>query len=169
MKKLLVVFVLVFILGGCGNYEKDTPPLPDLNFNGNMSVTYNDFEMMCTIDNNLATGCRITVSEPELISGLNMSIIEGKCMVSMGDIIFEIDSSLYKKSEFASELVEIFGQILKSTDVQKLQNGNWQYFGNTSYGKYNLIQDSVTGYPVSVSLPEADLYIKFRDMKPSIK
>ena len=169
MKKLFVLLVMIFILGGCSIPVKDTPPLPDLNFSGNMSVTYNDFNLVCKIDNKLATGCTVTVVEPELISGLKMTVNEGDCTFSMGDISYGIDSSFLKKTEFASKLTETFDQILITTNVHKLENGNWLYSGSTSSGKFNLVQDSLTGYPISVTIPDADLYIKFSDMKSNSK
>lgn len=169
MKKLFVLLVMIFLLGGCSAPVKDTPPLPDLNFSGNISVTYNDFDLLCRIDNKVATGCTITVVEPELISGLKMTVSEGICTFSMGEISYELDSSSLKKTEFASELTETFEQILTTTNVHKLENGNWLYSGSTSAGKFNLIQDSLTGYPISVTIPDIELYIKFSDMKSNSK
>ncbi len=169
MKKLLVLLVVIFILGGCSASVKDTPPLPDLNFSGNISVTYNDFDLLCKIDNKVAVGCTVTVVEPELISGLKMTVSEGNCTLSMGDISYELDSSFFKKTEFASKLTETFEQILTTTNVHKLESGNWLYSGSISTGKYNLVQDSLTGYPISVTIPEIDLYIKFSDMKSNSK
>lgn len=165
MKKLLVLLVVIFLLGGCSTSVKETPPLPDLNFCGNISVTYNNFDLICKIDNKVATGCTVTVTQPELISGLKMTVSDGNCTFSMGDISYELDSSFLMKTEFASKLTETFEQILATTNVHKLENGNWLYSGSTSAGKFNLVQDALTGYPISVTIPEIDLYIKFSDMK----
>lgn len=164
-----MLLTIIFFLGGCSASVKDTPPLPDLNFSGNISVTYNDFDLLCSIDNKIATGCTITVVEPELISGLKMTVEDGICTLSMGEITYDFDSSFFKTTEFASKLAETFEQILMTTNVQKLENGNWLYSGSTSSGKFNLIQDSLTGYPISVTIPEAELYIKFSDMKSNSK
>ncbi len=166
---MFVLLIVILFLGGCSVPVKDTPPLPDLNFSGNISVTYNDFDLICSIDNKVATGCTITVVEPELISGLKMTMNEGNCTFSMGDISYELDSSFLKKAEFASKLAETFEQILTTTDVHKLENGNWLYSGRISSGKFNLVQDSLTGYPISVTIPEIDLYIKFTNMKSNSK
>lgn len=144
---------------------KETPPLPNLNFNGNISVTYNDFDLLCKIDNKLTSGCTITVVEPELISGLKMVVSSDNCTLSMGDISYDVGSPVFKNSEFATELSETFEQILTTTNVQKLENGNWLYSGNTSSGRFNLVQDNLTGFPVSVTIPDVGLYIKFSNMK----
>ena len=166
---MLVLLVAIFLLGGCGNTVKETPPLPDLNFCGNMSVTYNDCDLVCEIDNKVAAGCTVTVTKPELVSGLKMTVCDGNCTFSMGEISYELDSSFLMKTEFASELTETFEQILTTTNVHKLENGNWLYSGSTSAGKFNLVQDSLTGYPISVTIPDIDLYIKFSNMKSNSK
>lgn len=165
MKKVLILLAMILVLSGCNTSVKEKPPLPNLNFSGNMSVTYNDFDLFCEIDNKLTSGCTITVVKPELISGLKMAVSDGNCTFSMGDISYDFDTSALENSEFATELYETFEQILTTTNVQKLENGNWKYSGNTSSGRFNLIQDTLTGFPISVTIPDADLYIKFSNMK----
>lgn len=169
MKKVLVLFAFILLLGGCGVQKKSTPPLPDLNFSGNISVTYNDFDLVCSIENKLASECVITVLEPELISGLKMVVKDGNCSLKLGDISYDIDSSALKNTEFASTLVEAFEQILTTSTYQKLESGNWLYSGQTSIGEFNLVQDGITGYPVTLRIPESDLFIKFSNMKSNVK
>ena len=163
-----MLLVVIFLLGGCSTSVKEAPPLPDLNFSGNISVTYNGFNLLCEIDNSVANGCTVTVVEPELISGLRMSVFDGSCSISMGDISYQLDSSVLDKTEFLSKLTETFQQILTTTNVHKLENGNWLYSGSTSAGKFNLLQDSLTGYPISVTIPEIDLFIKFNNLKSTL-
>lgn len=143
--------------------------MPDLNFSGNISVTYNKFDLLCSIENNLASECVITVLEPELISGLKIVAENGKCSFRLGEIVYDIDSSVMKRTEFVSILTETFEQILKTTTVSELENGNWLYRGQTSLGEFSMVQDGATGYPVTIRVPDSDLLIKFSNMKSNAK
>ncbi len=107
----------------------------------------------------------ITVSEPSLLSGLQMVVKNGNCTLRMGEISYEINSSVLKNTEFASTLTQAFEQILSTSTCEKLENGNWLYTGQTNIGRFNLVQDGETGYPLSLRVPESDLYIKFSNMK----
>lgn len=169
MKKVLLLLLVISVLSGCSANVKKTPPLPDFNFSGNISVTYNNFDLLCSIENNLASECVITVIEPELISGLQIVSDKGKCTIRLGEIVYDVDSSVMKRTEFVSTLIEAFEQTLKTTTVSALENGNWLYRGHTSLGEFTMVQDGVTGYPVTIRVPESDLYIKFSNMKSNTK
>ncbi len=165
MKRLLLLLLVISVLSGCSANVKKTPPLPDLNFSGNISVTYNKFDLLCSIENNLASECVITVLEPDLISGLQIVSDNGKYSFRLGEIVYDVDSSMMKRTEFVTTLTETFEQILKTTTVTELENGNWLYRGQTSLGEFTMVQDGVTGYPVTIRVPDSDLYIKFSNMK----
>lgn len=165
MKKLLVLLVMIVLLGGCGA-EKNTPPLPDLNFTGNISVTYNNFDMKCTIENILADKCTVTVTEPEILSGLTVCFENGVSTFSFQDVSYDIDSSLSRRIEFVSAFSESVKKIMSSAECQKLENGNWLYTGASDFGKFFLVQDETSGYPVSFRIPESGLSVTFNDMKP---
>lgn len=169
MKKLLLLLLVILLLGGCSADVKKTPPLPDLNFSGNISVTYNDFDMLCSIENKLASECVITVIEPKLISGLQIVSDNGKCSFRLGEIVYDVDTSVVKRTEFATTLLEALEQTLKTTTVSELEDGNWMYKGQTSLGEFTMVQDGKTGYPVSLRVPDSDLYIKFSNMKSNAK
>lgn len=94
-----------------------------------------------------------------------MVVKGGNCTFKLGNIAYNVDSSLMKKTEFASTITETFEQILTTTTYEKLENGNWLYTGQTNSGKFTLVQDSVSGYPISIRVPDSDLFIKFSNMK----
>ena len=165
MKKLLLLLLVIPVLSGCSMNVKKTPPLPDLNFSGNISVTYNNFDLLCSIENKLASECTVTVLEPELVSGLQIVSVNGKCSFRLGEIVYDVDTSVMKRTEFVTTLIEVFEQTLKTTTVSELENGNWMYKGQTSLGEFTMIQDGKTGYPLSLRVPDSDLYIKFSNMK----
>ncbi len=156
---------MIILLGGCGA-EKNTPPLPDLNFTGNISVTYNNFDMKCTIENVLADKCTVTVTEPEILSGLTVCFENGVSTFSFQDIVYNIDPSLSQRVEFVSVFSESVKKILSSSEYKKLENGNWLYTGVSDFGKFLLVQDITSGYPISFRIPEAGLSITFSDMIP---
>ncbi len=156
-------------MSGCSANTKKTPPLPDLNFSGNISVTYNKFDLLCSIENNLASECVITVLEPDLISGLQIVSDNGKYSFRLGEIVYDVDSSMMKKTEFVATITETFEQILKTTTVSELENGNWLYKGQTNSGEFTMVQDGVTGYPVTIRVPDSDLFIKFSNMRSNTK
>ncbi len=153
---------------GCVALKKETPPIPDLNFSGNINVTYNNFELECTVDNKIASGCVVTVTKPELISGLTMTVENGNCVFKFGKVEYAVNSSLMKQTEFVTSFAEALKNVLNTTTYEKLENGNWQYVGQTSAGKFIIVQDSESGYPVSLRIPDANLYVKFSNMKSNI-
>ncbi len=146
--------------------KQQSPPVPNLNFIGNISVTYNNFDLNCKIENILAEKCVVTVLDPETISGLTMTLKDGICIFSLGDISYEIDSSFAEKAEFLSIFTESIKKVLNSAEYEKLENDNWLYSGITDWGKFLLVQDNTSGYPVSFRIPEIGLSITFSDMKP---
>lgn len=160
-----MLLVSIVFLGGCSAYKESTPPLPDLNFIGDISVTYNNFDMKCKIENILAEKCVVTVSEPKLLSGLTMTFKDGICTFEIGDVSYELDSSFAEQTEFVSVLTKSMKTIINSTEYEKLDNGNWLYAGMSDIGKFLLVQDSDSGYPVSFRIPEAGLSITFSNMK----
>lgn len=165
MKRILVLLLCLFLLGGCSLEKSIAPPIPDLNFSGNISVTYNNYEIECIIDNKIASECVLTVTKPELLSGLTMTVKDSDCTLKLGSIEYKIDSETLKQTQFASSLAEAFKNVLSTTTYEKLENGNWQYTGQTSVGKFTLVQDSLSGYPITLRIPDADLYVKFSNMK----
>jgi len=160
-----MLLALVILLGGCGVIKESTPPIPDLNFTGNISVTYNNFDMNCKIENIIADKCIVSVIEPELLSGLTMTLKEGICTFNLGDVSYEIDSSFAENVEFLYVFTESVKKILNSAEYEKLENGNWLYTGMSDWGKFLLVQDKTSGYPVSFRIPEAGLSITFSNMK----
>lgn len=160
-----MLLVSLIFLGGCGAVKQSSPPVPDFNFIGNISVTYNNFDMKCKIENIIADRCVVSVAEPELLSGLTMTLKDGICTFSLDNIYYEIDSSVAERVEFLSAFTESVKQILSSAEYEKLENGNWLYSGNSAWGKFLLVQDSVSGYPVSFRIPESGLSIIFSNMK----
>lgn len=165
MKKLLVLLFVVVLFGGCGA-EKNIPPLPDLNFSGSISATYNNFNMKCSIDNILADRCTVTVIEPEILSGFTVHFKNGVSTLSFKDVVYDIEPSLNQRVEFVSIFSESIKKVLVSSEYKKLENGNWLYTGVCDYGKFLLVQDSESGYPLSFRIPEAGLSITFSNMKP---
>ena len=55
--------------------------------------------------------------------------------------------------------------VINTTTYSKLENGFWKYTGQTGIGEFVLLQDGETGYPVSLEIPDADLSVKFRNIK----
>lgn len=166
MKKILVLLVALFFLTGCDASKQSSPPVPDFNFTGNISVTYNNFDMNCKIENILGDKCVVTVVEPKIISGLTIASDDGACTFSIGDVSYKFDSDFARKAEFISVFTDSVKKILSSTEYEKLENGNWLYTGMTDWGKFLLVQDNLSGYPVSFRIPEAGLSITFSNMKP---
>ncbi|MBQ7957321.1 MAG: hypothetical protein IJ279_04715 [Clostridia bacterium] len=152
-------------MGGCSSIKKDVPPVPDLNFSGNIKVTYNKNTVECKIENKLGVHCIITVVKPELISGLTMTVKDGNCTLSMGEVFYDFDSEKLQQTEFATYISKALSDVLNTTTYEKMENGYWKYTGKTENGKFILLQDSQTGYPVSLRIPDMDLYVKFEDMK----
>lgn len=145
--------------------KESSPPIPNFNFTGNISVTYNSFDMNCKIENSLADKCVLTVIEPKLLAGLTMIFKDGVCTFKLGDISYDIDSSFTERAEFVSVFAESVKKVLNSAEYEKLENGNWLYTGMSDIGKFLLVQDSSSGYPVSFRIPEAGLSITFSNMK----
>lgn len=168
MKRVLLLLLLLLQLCGCSALKKATPPVPDLNFSGNINVTYNGFELECTVDNKIASSCVITVTKPELISGLTMTLENGDCVFKFGNVEYALNSTQMKQTEFVTSFAEALKNVLSTTSYEKLENGNWQYVGQTSVGKFIIVQDSDSGYPVSLRIPDANLYVKFSNMKSNI-
>lgn len=160
-----MLLMVIVLLGGCG-LTNNTPPIPDLNFSGNISVTYNNFNVRCRIDNVLADRCTVTVTEPEILSGFTVQFKDGVSTFSYKDLNYDIDPSLSQQVEFVSMFSESVKKILGSSEYKKLENGNWLYSGMSDYGKFFLVQDSSNGYPVSFRIPDAKLSVTFSDMKP---
>lgn len=161
-----MLLVSVVFLSGCSVIKVSSPPIPNLNFTGNISVTYNNFDLKCKIENILADKCVLSVIEPELLSGLTMSLQDGICTFNLGDVSYEMESSLAESAEFLSVFTESVKKILNSAEYEKLENGNWLYTGMSDWGKFFLVQDNASGYPVSFRIPDAGLSITFSNMKP---
>lgn len=168
MKKLFIFLLCIFMFSGCTHKNNSAPPVPDLNFCGDISVTYKNYTLECEIDNKIASGCVITVKKPALISGLSMTVKDGTCTFYMGDISYEVDPETMKKTEFATSLSEALKNVLNTTTYEKLENGYWKYTGQTQLGKFILLQDSESGYPVSLRIPDTDLHVKFSNMKSNV-
>ncbi len=139
--------------------------MPELNFKGNISVTYNNFDLVCSVENKIASECVVTVVEPELLKGLKIIVKDGVCTFKLGNISYDLDPSLVKQTEFVSSFAEIFEEVLRTTTCEKLENGNWLFTGQTSVGKFTLVQDAVTGYPKSLRIPGSNLFVEFSGMK----
>ncbi len=157
--------LIIFLFSGCDVHDKVSVPVPDLNFVGNISVTYNKFNMTCKIENSLADKCTVTVMKPELISGLRIVFKEGVCTLELGDISYDLDDKFTENTEFVSLFSESVKKILETTEYEKLENGNILFTGMSEKGKFFLLQDAETGYPVSFRIPQAGLAITFSDMK----
>ncbi len=159
------MLLLLFTLSGCSaKTVNKTPPIPDFNFSGNISVTYNNFNTRCKIENKLEVGCVITVESPELLSGLQMKVKNGECTINYGDVSVDLSNDILKKTEFASSLVQSFEKALVTTRCEKLENGNWRYIGEIESGEFVLIQDAASGYPLALEIPEIDLNVQFSNM-----
>lgn len=163
MKKVfLLSLAFIILFCGCSRSKSiSAPPIPNLNFSGTINVTYKDYDIECYIENSLETGCKIKILKPELLSGIEIKAVDGVCSLSLGDISYDIDTSKLRETEFVTPLAEVFENVLKTTAYEKLENGNWRYTGQTSYGEFVLIQDESTGYPISLEIPKIELYINF--------
>ena len=94
-----------------------------------------------------------------------MSLQDGICTFNLGDVSYEMESSLAESAEFLSVFTESVKKILNSAEYEKLENGNWLYTGMSDWGKFFLVQDNASGYPVSFRIPDAGLSITFSNMK----
>lgn len=168
MKKVLILLICILFMGGCSSEKNKTPPMPELNFKGDISVTYNNYNLECSIYNNLAKGCTITVKEPGLLSGLKMIVKGGNCKLEMGRVSYEFDPAALKQTEFATSLSDALVSVLNTTKYSQLDDGSWKYTGQTEIGQFILIQDGETGYPISLEIPEADLSVNFKNMKSDV-
>lgn len=162
---LVLLILIIFLFSGCSAHDENLVPVPDLNFIGNISVTYNNFNMTCEIENYLADKCTITVVKPELLSGLVVVLKDGVCTLELGDISYELNEQFLTKTEFVSLFSSSLKKVLETAEYEKMENGNILFTGISEKGKFFLLQDSVTGYPVSFRIPQAGLIIKFSDMK----
>jgi len=168
LKKVLILLMFILLFGGCAREKTATPPVPELNFKGDISVTYNNYTLECSIENNLANSCEITVKEPCLLSGLKMIVKGGNCKLEMGKVSYEFDPAALKHTEFATSLSEALTNVLNTTKYSQLENGMWKYTGQTEIGQFTLLQDGETGYPISLKIPDADLSVKFKNMKSDV-
>lgn len=165
MKKVFVIMLCFLLLSGCSGVSDDKPPVPDLNFSGDIIVTYKKCTFECEIVNNPAVNCVITVRKPQLISGLTMTVEDGKCTFEMGDVSYEMNPEQMAQTDFATSLAGALKDVLNTTTCEKLDNGYWKYTGNTEKSKFILLQDSESGYPLSLRMPDIDLTVKFENMK----
>ncbi len=159
-----MLLVLVIFFSGCSSDKLSSPPIPDLNFEGNISITYNDYNLKCSIKNSLSTGCEIVVNEPEILRGFSFLVIDGVCTVKFDDLTFEFDSNV-NKNELANSVAESLTNILTTTNYEKTGDNNWKYIGTTSFGKFILVQDGVSGYPLSLSIPQINIEVIFENLK----
>lgn len=166
MKKALVVLICLLFLNGCSLKSKEVPPIPNLNFTGNMSISYKYYSMECTVVSNLASGLYVTVVRPEILSGLKLYVENGICKIEYGSVSYNLDPDMLLQTDFVTYVSEAFESIKDSTSYTKLDNSYWKYTGKIKSGEFIFLQDAVTGYPVSLRIPDADLTIKFNNIKP---
>lgn len=165
MKKVLLFALCFLVLGGCSLSQNDRPPVPNLNFNGDITVTYKKCTLECEIENRLGVNCVITVCKPHIISGLKLIVEDGECTFEMGDVSYKIDPEQMEQTDFATHLVEALSDVLSTATYEKLDNGYWKYTGNTEKGKFILLQDAESGYPASLRIPDMDLHVTFENMR----
>ncbi len=157
--------ILIFFSGCAANKNAVTPPIPNLNFSGDINVEFNKINIECKIENRIDSGCKLTVLKPELISGLVIFVRNSNCTFKIGDIEYEVNSSVLKDTEFAVSISEAFANVLTTTEYAKNNEGNWRYTGKTTVGNFVFVQDSTSGYPISLEIPNKKLYVTFSNMK----
>ncbi len=166
MKRSIAFLLSIFILITCCACKKEVPPIPDVNFSGNMTVTYKKVAMECKVTNDRSAGLSVIILKPELISGLTLRVVNGVSKIEYGSVSYELGSDKTLQTDFVAYLSDVLTSVVNTTTYTKLDNSYWKYTGKIKSTEYILLQDSVTGYPVSLRIPDIDLTIKFSNMKP---
>ena len=150
----------------CVSCKKEVPPIPDMNFSGNMTVSYKGIAMECVVKNDLSSGLTATIVKPELISGLTLNVINGVSKIEYGSVSYELNSEKILQTDFVTYLSDVLASVVNTTTYTKLDNSYWKYTGKIKSSEYILLQDSETGYPASLRISDVDLTIKFSNMEP---
>lgn len=130
-----------------------------------MIVSYKNSTVECKVVNDISSGLLVEIIKPELISGLVLSVENGISKIKYGNVSYELDYEKMLQTDFITYLSGALSDVVNTTTYMKLDNSYWKFTGKINSYEYIFLQDSATGFPVSIRIPKVDLTIKFSNMK----
>ena len=165
MKRMIAVLITaILLLCGC-TAKRNLPPVPDLNFNAEINVIYRQYKFSGTVQNTLNGPCIISVTEPEMLSGLQVIVNNGVCSLKLGSLSYDIDKNSFPQTDFMKSFVTALTDSLSTSEFQKNEDGSYTLKGNTEVGDYELLLSGETGYPMSLKIKDIDFFAEFKCVK----
>jgi hypothetical protein len=162
--RLILAFclsVMMITFPGC---KKAIAPPAVTGFKCGFSATYREIEVEGTLFRNGAGTLEMCISKPETLSGMKFCWDGQQGTVSLGDLRYSFDMELPQKA--APQLVmQVLDGVFRQTASKELTEYGTLCQGEVNGYSFSLLSDRQSGALFSLEVPDAALYIEFKDFQ----
>lgn len=156
-----ITAILLMGMTGCSP-QKAAPPVTT-DFTCAIRATYGDMAVAGTLTRQTAGTLQLAFTEPDTLDGLTVSWDGELVTLEMLGMTFDVDPGAVPESALGNELIAVMDAAMRSKMEGVVENDRQTFEGSGENGAYTLVCDRETGHPLSLSVPQLDLYAEFSD------
>ena len=156
-----VLAALMLLLTGCRPAKYAQPQTVD--FSCNIEATYRDLAVEATLTRYGAGTLVLAFEQPDTLRGLTARWDGEAVTLSLYGLEFTADLPSVPESALGNELVAALDAALRGEGEQQCENGVLTLCGSTSSGEFTATFDAESGLPLTLSMPQVLLTVRFSE------
>lgn len=166
MKKIFALLLsLTFLfMSACtrtATSQGSPPPLP-ASFEGDCTVNYEDMVIKVHIQRPDAQTCKMSVTAPENLKGVELEYSNGTMTFSYGIIKQTLDIKKIPQAAFAPAIINALDEIAaKQSQGIAIPNDGAVYSVDSEYGTFTVTLDETNGAIKTIEMPSYNVKITF--------
>ncbi len=157
---LCVMGLWLLTMTGCRRAKPAAEPVGAF-FSCRVQAEYRDMAVEGTLEREAAGTLAVTFSQPETLAGLRACWNGETVELSWHGLSFSMDPDTVPEGALGEELLAVWDATVRGEGERTRQNGNTVIAGEGANGRYELVCDAETGWPLSLSVPALPLQATF--------
>ena len=153
--------VLAVLFTGCRPVKQAEPKV--VEFSCKMEAVYRDLAVEATLTRYGAGTLVLDFEQPDTLRGLTARWDGEAVTLSLYGLEFTADLPSLPEQALGTELVAVLDAALRGEGELHRENGTLTLRGHTSGGEYSAVFDAESGLPLSLSMPQLPLEVRFAE------